>query len=73
MINKISRRAIACIIAGIFLLSFLFTNDFTSVKGTAAGSQKETQAVSLKAPKYVFMFIGDGMRQQKNSLFRQTA
>ncbi|SHO46125.1 alkaline phosphatase [Anaerocolumna xylanovorans] len=61
MINKTFKRAIACIIAGIFLLTFMFTNDFTSVKSNASGSQKETQAVSLKAPKYVFMFIGDGM------------
>ncbi len=61
MMNKTFKRVIACIITGLFLLSFVFTNDFSSVKSTAAGSKKETQATSLKAPKYVFMFIGDGM------------
>lgn len=61
MMKKTIKKAIACTIAGIFLLSFAFTNDFNSIKSTAAGSKKETQAVTLKAPKYVFMFIGDGM------------
>lgn len=61
MMNKTFKRISACALAGVLLLSFAFTNDFNSAKSTAAGSKKETQATNLKAPKYVFMFIGDGM------------
>lgn len=61
MMNKAIKRVLACACTGILLLSFAFTNELTSVNSTAAGNKKETQAASLKAPKYVFMFIGDGM------------
>ncbi|WOO36882.1 alkaline phosphatase [Anaerocolumna sp. AGMB13020] len=61
MMNKTFKRISACTLAGVLLLSLAFTNDFNSAKSAAAGSKKETQATNLKAPKYVFMFIGDGM------------
>lgn len=61
MMNKTFKRIFACVCTGVLLLSLAFTNELTSVKITAAGSPKEGQAVQTKAPKYVFMFIGDGM------------
>lgn len=59
--NKILKKALAGITAGILLLTLVITSQSVNSISTFASSEKETKASLTQAPKYVFMFIGDGM------------
>ncbi|BCJ94579.1 alkaline phosphatase [Anaerocolumna cellulosilytica] len=59
--HKIFKRVLACAVTGILVFSVILTSKQTTINSTAASSKKAATASLTQAPKYVFMFIGDGM------------
>jgi len=59
--HKIFKRVLACAVTGILVFSVILTTKQTTINSTAASSKKAATASLTQAPKYVFMFIGDGM------------
>lgn len=59
--NKTLKKIIAGITAGILVFALFVTSMPNTMINTFASSEKETKAILTQAPKYVFMFIGDGM------------
>lgn len=59
--NQTFKKIIAGITAGILVMTLFVTSKPNSMINTFASNDKETAAFQTQAPKYVFMFIGDGM------------
>lgn len=59
--NKILKRVIAGSVISVLALSAAFMNVHTKSASLAADSPKAAKAAITQAPKYVFLFIGDGM------------
>jgi alkaline phosphatase len=60
IMNKLAKRAMATMLTGVMLAGAGFTaNNLLAVKEVSAADAKYTYAG--KTPKYIFMFIGDGM------------
>lgn len=59
--NKTFKRVLVCTVTVILVLSVIFSSKPSTMSSTAASSKKAATASLTQAPKYVFMFIGDGM------------
>ncbi|MGB8453517.1 MAG: alkaline phosphatase [Anaerocolumna sp.] len=59
--NKILKRVIAGTAISAIVLTAVFMNIHTSTTSIAAENPKAAEAAITDAPKYVFLFIGDGM------------
>ncbi len=59
--NKIIKRVIACTIISMIVLATVFMNINNGSEGIIANNTKAVAATVSKTPKYVFLFIGDGM------------
>ncbi len=59
--NKTMKKVLACLTVSTIALSVIFSGLHNDSKSIAAESPKSATAITTTAPKYIFLFIGDGM------------